>query len=726
MSRFKHTRFFCAGLALVGLVLSLSCGRKDTEEARSNDQLRGDVSTFPNDNQVKGLPGPVYASQKNSRIHWQPWSKASLEMARESKRLVLAVIAMPQQPSYVEILNDLTSDATVVASINRNYIPILIDGDAMRELGLLAVGLCGESGNTLQFPFMMWMTYEGNPVGWLPLPLPREASAFELFSRSQTMVSRIWLDDPRYVMKNSRLDQMNRSERILASMNASKLSKEPAADGLRALRQLTSLYDPVSRTFDETGGLFPVGTLNLLAMGAGMEGLPADLRQKCKTVLDYLLDDLLVSPMFDPLDGGIFNSRVGTTWDFPDFSRDCASQARIIVSLLNSYEVIGDERALQRALGALEYLERNCGTNDGLFSFDAGITGRVDHWLWRYEEVSQILNAEELAVWMPASGMIVSGNLPAEDDPEREFFRANTISFAKSAEEIAKVQSLDLELVESRLESAKAKLLSARENRMAADNGGVEPNAVASLRMVSAYASAYRITGENTYRDLAVKTLEKVKSHFADGPRLNLYAGGPAESVVSARAFVYGAAIQAALDVDAVTLDGTWQVWAGDLSSTVFELFSADGYVKECPPSADLMGLPIADSIMLYEDSTAGLLSMSESRLASLGIPLVPSLRKKLSILPAAAITDPVIYTDMIQSVLMREHGVTYVFGKDAPQALKDALARSPLNGVTRRAAYPNDSADRSPKPDEALRITPDGKTSPIKAAEEIRVPSLP
>ena len=77
---------------------------------------------------------------------------------------------MPQQPGFQKVLAALgRRSATVVATINDHYVPILIDGDASREIGLLTADLCAEIKRRLQLPLFVWMTYEGNPVAWIPV-----------------------------------------------------------------------------------------------------------------------------------------------------------------------------------------------------------------------------------------------------------------------------------------------------------------------------------------------------------------------------------------------------------------------------------------------------------------------------------------------------------------------------------------------------------------------------
>ncbi|MEN9975483.1 MAG: hypothetical protein RLZZ282_1489, partial [Verrucomicrobiota bacterium] len=71
-------------------------------------------------NGLGSLPGPVYGSQVDSPIHWQGWTKASLERAKAARRLVFVVIAMPQQPVFQQTLAALSREPAVVAHINEN------------------------------------------------------------------------------------------------------------------------------------------------------------------------------------------------------------------------------------------------------------------------------------------------------------------------------------------------------------------------------------------------------------------------------------------------------------------------------------------------------------------------------------------------------------------------------------------------------------------------------
>ncbi len=291
-------------MILCGLMLGTSGCRK--EKPVAGNDLKPAVVIAPelDSNGLGNLPGAVYRTQVESPIHWQPWTRQSLERAEAANRLVFAVIAMPQQPGFQNVLASLAADPALVSAINENYVPVLVDGDASREMGLLTADLCSEIKMGLRLPLFVWMSPKGDPVAWIPVTHPQPEKISALFNQSHSMVTRMWADDSAYVVKNSSLDNASRRARIALRKNTKVMSEQPAEDTVRALRQLASLYDPYSRSFDETGGLFPAGAIDLLSTAAIHPGLPPELRRRCLDTARDLLVDLLPSAMFDPLEGG--------------------------------------------------------------------------------------------------------------------------------------------------------------------------------------------------------------------------------------------------------------------------------------------------------------------------------------------------------------------------------------------------------------------------------------
>lgn len=673
-------------------------------------------------NGVSGLPGMVYQSQAKSSIRWQPWATETFERAKAAKRLVFLVIAMPQQAAFHRVLAEMAGDAGLVAQVNDNYVPILLDADAAREVGLLGAELASETKVSAQFPMFVWLTPEANPVAWMPVTGGSPGLVRDLFDKSHSLLSRTWAGDPEYIESNSVTDNAARRDRLVKRRDDDKASKEPAADVLKAIRQLTSLYDPVSRSFDEAGGLFPSGAMDLLASVVISPSVPKDIRARSLSTLQELLKDLLPSAMFDPLDGGLFSAGRSGTWAFPVFDRECGGQARAIVALLRAYQATQDPLVLERALGVLAFTEKAFAARGGMFALGNSADTHTKAWLWTLEEIQKILPPEEAKWWIAATGMRGLGNLPLEADPTREFFRGNTLGLVKPMSEIAAGLSLTPEAFKPRFEAARKILLKARDERFGAINRDETEHAATTFRMVSAYAMAFGATGNPAFRDKAVSLLELARKTFVDSQQLWMYATKTLPSISAGRAFLYGLAMQATLDVADVTGDEKALTWADDLATTAAERFTAAEYLKECPDNAKVIDLPIADLSMMFDESTNGLISMAECRLAARGRPLVASFSTLATPLPMAALDKPVLRTDLIQATLVRHYAPLVLNGRELPEAMQTAVARLPLRLVKRRAAAPGDGV-----PNDSVKIVlSDGSSHLAATPQALRDALLP
>ncbi len=714
-SRFRHG-WPTAAILLGGLLLGAVGCRKQTVEVAGETRSTVTVAPELGANELGHYPGAVYRSQAGSAIHWQPWTAETLERAKAANRLVFAVISLPQQPGFRAVLSLLEANPAVVSAINDSYVPVLIDGDAVREVGLLTADLCSEIRRPMQLPLFIWMTPSADPVAWIPVnPVPAESVA-ELFIQSDSAVSRTWREDPSYVLKNSNLDNANRRERIASRRNAKAGSKQPKEDALKAVRMLNSLYDPLSRSFDEAGGLFPAGAIDLLATTAIQPGVPAETRTQSLKTTHELLKDLLASAMFDPLDGGVFTARRGSSWALPSFSRDCVSQARVAVTLCNAYRATGEPKALEKALGLIAFAEKTFQTSEGLFAVGMADETDTSDWLWSIEDIEKALPAEDADWWIKVTAMKELGNLPSEVDPRREYFRGNSLAVAMEVAEIAAELGVTPEEFAPRFEAARKILLKARGARLGPATRDDSSRAGATFRMVSAYAAAFTITGDEGFREKAVGLLEKARGAFSDGPKLREFSREAPASLGAGRAFTYGLALQAALDVSTITSDDRWLTWSEDLATTAAELFTGDGFLRECPESAQILDLPITDLVMLFDDSTAGLVSFAECRLAERGRPLVQSFSELATPLPTFSIERPILHTDLLQATLAREFPVTVVSGAELPADLRQAVERLPLRMIQRR---PANSGDDIPAGSVTVRL-PGGETLPVSTPAEL------
>lgn len=665
------------------------------------------------ENRLEPSISPVYLNRQDSQIGWQPWGKEAFKFAEDANRLVMVVIALPQQDGFSRTLDALEKDSTIVQAIKDNYVPVLVDGDMGREMGLMCYPLCMEINRKVELPLFIWMTSEMNPVAWIPL-LNAGEDTRQLFHQSHSMVEQLWKDSPSYVIKNSRLDAENRRKRLKSITENATSSTNPAQDSIGASRQLLSLYDPVSRTIDETGGLYPVGPLDVAIVTGLATSAPASLKGKALSTTEELLKDLLGSAMFDPLEGGLFPARSEGTWALPLFGWNCPDQAKGAYSLFRGHILTGNEEALDRAERLIVFAEKRFLTPEGLFSFGQIIRANPKDWMWTIADIRKALPAEDADWWIAATGMNELGNLPIESDIGRNYFRANTLGRPVSLKDLAARFSVEPSRISDSLDKSRRILSQIRAGRLKETTRDMEPNAGSSFRMVSAYAAAYTATGKEDYRKKAVELLERSRKTFRRDGVLKACSADGVPELVDARAFCHALAIQASQDVADITLDSTHLEWAGTIAKSLQDSFLKDGRLEEVSESAKVMDLPLEDHFRIFDDTTGGLLAISSARSSGGNNAFQASLDPLVSPLPGVAVHVPVLYTDRIIAALVKHHSCSIQFGPGLAPEMAEAVSRLPLQ------IFPRTEVSDGIPADSVRVISPDGSVKLIANKAEL------
>lgn len=656
-------------------------------------------------NRMREAPDGLLASRAASPVHWQHWEPSVLENAAKARRLVFAFIGSAQYPGCVEALDAIDRDPTLVARLNREFVPVLVDADLCRETSLAAGMLCQEIKQPVSFPFILVLSPAGNEVTWRPVAFSPGTDLRSLFEGAADVISRMWMESPEYVDRNSQADHANRLTRLPAPDQAPANSGERDEFLRRATRQLVSLYDEDIGSLSGTGGLLPLGILQCLASAALDPATPPDIALRSREAVEAFGTAILLSPMIDPLDGGVYSSRRGGAWDHPMANRTCMTQARAARALVTLHAATAAPRALEVAIGAVRFAEAQYATPDGLFTRQRQPAATPDRdWLWTLDQVEQTLDPGEAALWKTLCKLQPLGNLASESDPKREYFRLNSLGFRSSLAAAANPLGLAPDDAARLLASGREKLLAARLARVPQPPPAKAAAAGPSFRMVSAYAALFTATGDSAWRDKALALARASRLAFSKGALLVEQGPTMPDTVCDARAFTYALAIQAALDLAEVTLDESWRVWAGDLATTTAENFvDADGRLVEVRPTATPLQLPLEDRVMLFDDSTAGLMRMNLARLLALDQPPPPTIAPWIRSLPA--FTDyPVIFTDSLLATSFARSRAIIELPADPSPEWRDAACRLPLDRIARRIG----------KSTEARIVHPDGKSSPL------------
>jgi uncharacterized protein YyaL (SSP411 family) len=664
--------------------LGTSC--RDRGKAGANSTFTPVVAPELGQNAMSKAPQGLLSSRANSPVHWQHWEPETLHRARDARRLVFALVGSSRYPGCVETLDAIDRDKTLVDRLNGEFVPVLVDLDLCPEAGLAATVLCQEIRLPISFPFVLVLSPDGNEVTWRPVPYSAGADLHGMFDGATDVVANMWRESPDYVERNSSLDHANRLERL---PKADAVPATPAdRDALlaKALRQLASLYEEDAGTISGAGGLLPLGILQCLASASLDPDTPPEIARRSREVVGGFGQSILYSAMVDPLDGGVYSSRRGNSWDLPMIPRNCSTQARAARALVTLYRATGDARALEVAMSAVKFAEEQYPAQGGLFAAQR-LPGKISpaDWLWSLEQIDQTLAGPEAALWKALCGISGMGNLALEADPTREYFRLNSLGLRGSLASAAEKAGISAEEAGNLLESGRKKLLKARTARVPDRLPCPAASAAPSFRMVSAYAALFTATGDPAWREKAISLARHSRQTFAPGNAITEQSPGEPAPVCDARAFTYALAIQAALDLAEITLDESWRIWAGDLATIAAETFVDDaGRLREARPESTPLQLPAEDRVMLFDDSTAGLMRMNLTRLEALGQSPPPALAPWLRSLPPFTAV-PVIFTDSILAASFTRSRVVVHLPENASPEWKEAACRLPLDRIARR-----------------------------------------
>ncbi len=688
---------------LVLALLATSCRERGKVQADGSSG-RAEVPELAT-NALTSSPAGLLAARANSPVHWQHWEPATLQRAKDAQRPIFAIIGSARYSGCLMALDAIDADKGLTERLNGEFVPVLVDLDFCSEAGLAAAVLSHESRTPVAFPFILVLSPDGHEVSWQSAANAPGGNVLEMCKSAVDVVANIWRESPNYVGNHSAIDHADRLGRLLKPDPAPANAAERDEQLARAVRQLASLYEDDSSSMSGSGGLLPLGILQCLSSAALDPDTPPEMARRCQEVVSSFGKSVLHSAMVDPLDGGVYSNRRGASWELPMFERNCSTQARAARALATLYHATGDPRALEVALGAVKFAEEQFAAQTGLFSLQS-LPRRVNpaDWLWRREQVDQALAGAEAELWKTMCGISGMGNLPLEADPTREFFRLNSLGLRTPLASAAEKQGISAEEAGELLESGRKKLLRARRERIPDPQPNPAASAAPSFRMISAYAALFTVTGDPAWRDKAVLLAEKSQQTFAKGSLLVEQNPGLPEAVCDARAFTYALAIQAELDLAEITLDENWRIRAGDLATTVAEAFvDEEGRLIEARPGSTPLKIPLENRVMVFDDSTAGLMRMNLARLEALGQSPPPALAPWIrSVPPFTAL--PVIFTDSILAVSFARSRIVVSLPEDASPEWREAACRLPLDRIARRIG----------KVPAAKAIGPGGKVIPL------------
>ncbi|WP_254763874.1 thioredoxin domain-containing protein [Natrinema marinum] len=467
-------------------------------------------------NRLAEEESPYLRQHADNPVNWQPWDEDALEAAKERDVPIFLSIGYSACHWCHVMEEESFQDEAVAEVLNEHFVPIKVDREERPDVDSIYMTVCqlvrGQGG----WPLSAWLTPEGKPffIGtYFPPEGQRGQPGFrDLLER----ISDSWESEEDREEMEHRAQQWtdaakDRLEETPDAAGAGSGAEPPSSEVLeKAANAVLRSADREYGGFG-TGQKFPQPSrLRVLARAYDRTG-----REEYLEVLEETLGAMASGGLYDHVGGGFHRYCVDRDWTVPHFEKMLYDNAEIPRAFLAGYQLTGEGRYAEVVEETLRFVDRELTHDDGGFfstldaqseSPETGEREEGAFYVWTPAEVHEILEDQtDAALFCRRYDISESGNFEGRTQPNR------VVKISELADEF------DLEASEilKRLDSARQRLFEAREERLR-PNRDEKILAGWNGLLISTYAEAALVLGEDGYAETAVDALEFVRERLWD------------------------------------------------------------------------------------------------------------------------------------------------------------------------------------------------------------------
>ena len=514
-------------------------------------------------NHLQYEKSPYLLQHADNPVDWYPWGEEALQRAREEDKPILLSIGYSTCHWCHVMEHESFEDEDVAAYMNAHFINIKLDREERPDLDRIYMRVCELLTGSGGWPLNVFLTPGLKPffAGTYFPPEPR----YGRMSWSQVLQTVVY----NFYEKRELVER--EAERV---MKALQEGRQTAASKVVARENeptdLEDFYKRLSAFRDGAWGGFgrapkfpQVSSLSFMLAWSYAKELP----EAADFVL-FTLEKMLQGGICDQLGGGFARYATDQAWRIPHFEKMLYDNGLLLGTLAEAFQVSKKPVFLRALRETQAFLERELRAPEGGFyaALDADSEGREGaYYLWSMEELRELLGED--AGWFAAMhGCTEEGNWEG----------SNILWRLKEPEEMAAELGMELSVFLQHLAKAREKLLTHRQKRFSLhrdDKLLLGWNALA----VSGLAKAAQATGEKSFEESALRTLQFLKKHFYRNEQwYHQYVGeGTDARAAHTPAFLTDLAylLRALIDVYECTQQLTWLEDASGLATYVIKHF---------------------------------------------------------------------------------------------------------------------------------------------------------
>jgi uncharacterized protein len=472
-------------------------------------------------NRLASEKSPYLLQHAGNPVDWYPWGEEAFARAeRESKPILLSIGYSTCHWCHV-MAHESFEDPAVARLINDTFVSVKVDREERPDIDMEYMRVCHMMTGSGGWPLTIIMTPNKEPF-FAATYLPRETR----FGRIGLMdlvpqVKQLW---------STRREELQTSAQGMT--NALRESMPDAGGPSLGESELRLCYGHLHSAFDREWGGFgtepkfpsPHTVLFLLRYWRRTG------EREALSMVEKTLQAMQQGGIHDHIGGGFHRYSTDRHWLVPHFEKMLYDQALLATAFVEAHQATHKEEYALTARGILDYVLRDMTSPSGGFysAEDADSEGEEGKfYLWTIEEIQNVLDSEDAALFIRAFNIEEDGNFTAEV-PHRST-GANIPHLRLPLGQVAVDSGIGLAAALQRLESARQRLFLKREERIHPrkdDKILTDWNGL----MVAAMAQAARALDEPSYEVAARRAVDFVLGNMVDseGRLLHRFRDGEA------------------------------------------------------------------------------------------------------------------------------------------------------------------------------------------------------
>ncbi len=403
-------------------------------------------------NRLAQQTSPYLRQHAENPVDWYPWGEEALERARREDKPLLVSIGYSACHWCHVMAHESFEDPSVAGVMNDLFVNVKVDREERPDLDqiyqLAHQMLAQRPGG---WPLTVFLT-PGQVPFYAGTYFPKDARyGLPGFAEVCRRISQAW---------HAQRSDIERQNGTL--LQALARAEQPATDASNSAASIDAAFTSLKQSFDPRQGGFGAAPkfphpaeLEFCLRRFGACGDPDALH-----IVSFSLERMALGGIYDQIGGGFARYSVDANWTIPHFEKMLYDNGPLLRLYANAW-CASLNPLFERVAGeTAAWLMREMQSPEG--GYYSSLDADSEHeegkfYVWDVQQVRSLVSADEYAVAAACYGL---------DQPPNFENRYWHLSVSKPLDQVARDTGRDAAVCESLLQSARAKLFAAREQRV--------------------------------------------------------------------------------------------------------------------------------------------------------------------------------------------------------------------------------------------------------------------